>query len=133
LVQPRLQDEVTVVRTHDAAPLEHVIAEAPLANVRPWRILVPAAVVLVAVFAVVFFLTRGSPQTPGPNANVTQPGLLPNPNSQPVQSTGTPTGENERNIQPQPLLSPTPRLASANANSNAEQQSTPATVIGNFG
>src|SRR2546423_3998591 len=133
LFQPRPQDEVTVVRTHDAAPFEHVIAEAPLANVRPWRILVPAAVVLVAVFAVVFFLTRGSGQTPGPNANVTQPGLLPNPNSQPVQSTGTPTGENERNIQPQPLLSPTPRLASANANSNAEQQSTPANVIGNFG
>src|SRR5256714_5081154 len=133
LVKPRPPDEATVVRTHDAAPFEHVIAEAPLANERPWRILVPAVVVLVAVFAVVFFLTRGSGQTPGPNANVTQPDLLPNPNSQPVQSTGTPTGENERNIQPQPLLSPTPRLASANANSNAEQQSTPANVIGNFG
>src|SRR2546421_1561489 len=119
LVQARPQDEATVVRTHDAAPLEHAVAEAPLANVRPWRILVPAAVVLVAVFAVVFFLTRGSGQTPGPNANVTQPGLLPNPNSQPVQSMGTPTGENERNIQPQPLLSPTPRLASANTNSNS--------------
>jgi serine/threonine-protein kinase len=133
LVQPRPEDEATVVRTHDAAPLEHAVAEAPLANVRPWRILVPAAVVLVAVFAVIFFLTRGSGQTPGPNANVTQPGLLPNPNSQPVQSMGTPTGENERNIQAQPLLSPTPRLANTNTNSNAEQQSTPATVIGNFG
>lgn len=135
LVQPRQPDESTVVRTHHAAPLEHAVAEAPLANVRPWRILVPAAVVLVAVFAVVFFLTRGSGQTPGPNANVSQTGLLPNPNSQPVQSTGTPTGENERNIQPQPLSSSTPRLANANTNtnSNAEQQSTPATVIGNFG
>ncbi|HBB95745.1 MAG TPA: hypothetical protein DC054_10175 [Blastocatellia bacterium] len=135
LVQPRQADEATVVRTHEAAPFEPAVAEAPLANVRPWRILVPAAVVLVAVFAVVFFLTRGSGQTPGPNANVSQSGLLPNPNSQPVQTTGTPTGENERNIQPQPLLSPTPRLASANTNtnSNAEQQSTPATVIGNFG
>ena len=135
LVQPRQEDEATVVRAPDAAPFEHAVAEAPLANVRPWRILVPAAVVLVAVFAVVFFLTRGSGQTPGPNANASQPGLLPNPNSQPVQTMGTPTGENERNIQPQPLLSPTPRLASANTNtnSNAEQQSTPATVIGNFG
>jgi eukaryotic-like serine/threonine-protein kinase len=135
LVQPRQEDEATVVRAPDAAPFEHAIAEAPLANVRPWRILVPAAVVLVAVFAVVFFLTRGSGQTPGPNANVSQPGLLPNPNSQPVQSMGTPTGENERNVQSQPVLSPTPRLASANTNtnSNAERQSTPATVIGNFG
>ena len=135
LVQPRQEDEATVVRTQDAAPFEHVVAEAPLASVRPWRILVPAAVVLVAVFAVVFFLTRGSGQTPGPNANVSQTGLLPNPNSQPVQTMGTPTGESERNIQPQPLLSPTPRLASANTNtnSNVDQQATPATVIGNFG
>src|SRR3989440_5987137 len=119
LIRPRPEDEATVVRAHDAAPFEHAAAEAPLASVRPWRIMVPAAVVLVAVFAVVFFLTRGSGQTPGANANVTQPGLLPNPNSQPVQSMGTPTGENERNIQPQPLLSPTPRLASANTNSNS--------------
>ena len=135
LVQPRQEVETTVVTTHDAMPLEYAGAEAPLANVRPWRIMLPAAVVLVAVFAVVFFLTRGSGQTPGANANATQPGLLPNPNSQPVQTVGTPTGESERNIQPQPSLSPTPRIASANTNtnSNAGQQSTPATVIGNFG
>lgn len=131
LVRPRQDDEATFVQTPDLAP----VAGPPLANLRPWRIMVPAAVVLIAVFAVVFFLTRGSGQTPGPNANVTQPGLLPNPNSQPVQATGTPNGESERNIQPQPLLSPTPRIASANTNtnSNVEQQSTPATVIGNFG
>src|SRR5712691_4235826 len=99
LVRPRQEVETTVVTTHDAMPLEYAGAEAPLANVRPWRIMLPAAVVLVAVFAVVFFLTRGSGQTPGANANATQPGLLPNPNSQPVQTVGTPTGESERNIQ----------------------------------
>ena len=137
LVRPRQEDEAIVVRTHNEMPFEHAVAEAPLANVRPWRIMVPAAVALLAVFAVVFFLTRGSGQTPGANANVTQPGLVPNPNSQPVQSAGTPTGESEKNIQPQPSLVSTPPLANTNTNtntnSNAEKQSTPATVIGNFG
>src|SRR2546423_14682357 len=71
LVRPRQEGEATVVSMHDAMPLEYAGAEAPLANVRPWRIMLPAAVALIAVFAVVFFLTRGSGQTPAANANVT--------------------------------------------------------------
>jgi hypothetical protein len=107
--------------------------------VRPWRILAPGAIALVLVFAAIFFLTRGSSQNQSANANVNMPGLLADPNSQPVQPMGTPNGESERNIQPQPISSvtPGPVISTANANTsvntNSREQSTPATVIGNFG
>lgn len=137
------EDEATLVRPREPAPPEFVpapAAAAPAVTVRPWRILAPAAIVLVAVFALVFFLTRGSGQNQA-NANVNAPGLTADPNSQPVQATSPATGEGERNIQPQPIMSTTPQAviseANANlntsANANSRQQSTPATVIGNFG
>jgi serine/threonine protein kinase len=142
-------DEVTLVRarevasstapTHEFEP-QWQAEEPPAAGVRPWRILAPAAIVLVAVFALVFFLTRGSGQNQSANGNVNAPGLLADPNSQAVQPMGTPTGESERNIQPQPISTTTPPVisdananSSRNANANARGQSTPGTVIGNFG
>jgi serine/threonine-protein kinase len=143
-------DEVTLVRAREVSTstvrtneFEPQAGETPLAGVRPWRFLAPAAIALVAVFALVFVLTRGSGQNQSANANVNAPGLLADPNSQPVQPVGTPTGESERNIQPQPISTTTPppviadtnanSSSSANANANARGQSTPATVIGNFG
>jgi serine/threonine-protein kinase len=141
IVTPRQPlDEVTVVQPqresaplgYDAAPLAQPPGAVPPVGANPWRILVPAAIALVAVFGVVFLLTRGSSQTQSPNANVvTQPGLVADPNSQPVQPTGPATGESERNIQSQPSLSPTPR--SANVNANAGEQLPATTVNGNFG
>jgi len=131
IVTPRQPlEEVTVVSRRESAPLAQPPTAAP-AGVNPWRILVPAAIALVAVFGVVFLLTRGSGQTQSPNANVTQPGLVPDPNSQPVQPVGTPTGEGERNIQSQPSLTPTPRNANVNANFGEQIPST--TVNGNLG
>jgi serine/threonine-protein kinase len=134
----RARDAATMVRPHEVAPVG-----PPVASVRPWRIMLPAAIVLVAVFALVFFLTRSAGQNQSANANVNQPGLVADPNSQPVQQVGTPTGESEVNIQPQPISSATPHTLTANANensnsnnntnANARVQSTPATVIGNFG
>ena len=125
-------DEVTVVRRRHDTAVEHLPADAPSpTGVNPWRILLPAAIALVAVFGLVFFLTRGSGQPQSPNANFGQPGLVPDPNSQPVQSFGTPTGESERNIQSQPSLTPTPRAT--NANANAGQQIPSTAVTGEFG
>jgi serine/threonine-protein kinase len=149
-------DEATLVRARAVEPatdpppeFAHDYEPAPTGGMRPWRILAPAAIVLVAVFAVVFFLTRGSTQNQSANANVGVPGLVVDPNSQPVQPMGTPTGESERNIQAQPIVSATPSLvisntnmsntnggnsnANSNSNSNSRELSTPATVIGNFG
>jgi serine/threonine-protein kinase len=131
IVTPRHPlDEVTVVHARrESAPLAQAPADAPPAGVNPWRILLPAAIVLVAVFGVVFLLTRGSGQTQSPNANVTQPGLVADPNSQPVQAVGPPSGESERNIQAQPSLTPTPR----EANANVGEQVPATSVNGNFG
>ncbi|HEU5238698.1 MAG TPA: protein kinase [Pyrinomonadaceae bacterium] len=125
-------DEVTVVqRRHGTPAAEYAVAAAPApTGVNPWRILLPAAIALVAVFGVVFFLTRGSGQPQSPNANFGQPGLVPDPNSQPVQPLGTPTGESERNIQSLPSVTPTPR---PNANANVGEQIPSTAVTGEFG
>jgi len=137
VIRPAPADEVTFVRPRQqVVPIAQPEIQPPaLASMNPWRIMVPAAIVLVAVFGVVFLLTRGSGQTSQANANsnlnAAQPGmLLPDPNSQPVQPVGTPTGEGERNIAAQPSVTPTPR--NANANSTPAEQ-VPGTVMGNFG
>jgi serine/threonine-protein kinase len=144
-VAPVDDDEATLVRPRESEFLPAELAPmrsadpAPPAGIRPWRILAPAAIVLVAVFALVFFLTRGSVQNQSANANVNAPGLMADPNSQAVQPAGTPTGESERNIQAQPISSATPLVgisnanANSSANANTREQSTPATVNGNFG
>ncbi len=125
-------DEATVVRPRpESAPIRsEPVAEQP-ASVNPWRIMIPAAIALVAVFGLVYWLTRGSTPVPASNANVSQSGVVPDPNSQPVQAVGTPTGESERTIQSQPSTTPTPRVVDANA--NVGEKIPPAVVNGNFG
>ena len=134
VVRAKPVDEATVVRTRREVP---IAPPPPEASSSIWGIMIPGLIVLVAVFGVVFFLTRGSSQTPGQNSNVnvTGPGLAQDPNSQPVQSAAPPTGESERDIRALPSVTPTPRIAGsdANANANATQRIPPATVIGNFG
>lgn len=141
-------DEVTVVRPRDEAtevrPRAGLPAnarqgsdqqdrdQAALANFSPWRIMVPAAIVLVAVFGVVFLLTRGTGQTPSNQTNAQAPGqngLASDPNGQPVTPTGPATGESERGIQPG-SASPSPRNANASPSATLE---TPTTVVGDLG
>jgi len=136
VVQAR--DEVTVVQArHEPPPSAgQQGAQSPLANFNPWRIMAPAAIVLVAVFGVVFLLTRGTIQTPtnqtqGPTPG--QTGLAADPNSQPVRATGTPTGESERGIQSTSSVSPSVSPLKPNANANVDQGLPPGTVPGNVG
>jgi serine/threonine protein kinase len=138
-------DEETVVRPRDEGALlrppagtrvftRQIEDQAPIENFNPWRIMAPAAIVLVAVFGVVFLLTRGTSQTPmnqTPGQSAGQNGLAADPNGQPVQATGTPTGEGERGIQP--VSSVTPLGHNANANANASQAVVPGTSTGDFG
>lgn len=124
-------DEVTLVHPRHESPAYQRQHPEPIpARFSPWRIMVPAAIALVAVFAVVFFLTRNpapTDQTPG------QPLLTADPNSQPVQPSGTPTGQSETDIGSVTVPTPTPASTSPpnqNANSGSE---VPAKVIGDFG
>ena len=125
-------DEETVVRprTPVTAPpsgeFGSVYREAPALTVdrfNPWRIIVPAAIALVVVFAAVFLLTRGS--------SPTDPNQLPlnaDPNSTPVQPAGTPTGQSELDVQPVSVATPTPVSTPVETATRV-----PATVTGNFG
>ena len=143
LVRSRPVDEITVVQPRRVEPVyqqpqprrvepvyqQPQIEEMPLPVVNPWRIMIPFAIVLVVVFGVVFLLTRGSGQTSvtsvNANVNANQSVLSADPNSQPVQPLGTPTGVGESNIQPQPSTIQTPKPANINAE--------PASVVGDFG
>ena len=123
LVRPR--PEITQVRRNvEVAHAQQAALTADRFN--PWRVMVPAAIVLIAVFAVVFFLTRSSSPV---DQTQTQPGLQPDPNSQAVQPTGTPTGQSETDIRSITVPSPTP--ASTKPTPTATE--VPATVTGNFG
>lgn len=123
-------DEVTLVRPRHEPPSYQRQPAPPIpARFSPWRVMVPAAIALVAVFLVVFLLTRGSgpaDQTQG------QPLLTADPNSQPVQPSGTPTGQSEIDIRSVTVPSPTPASTPANENANTGSR-VPATVTGNFG
>jgi serine/threonine protein kinase len=122
VVQPR--HEINVMRSPErqVAPLP----AGPPSTFNPWRIMAPAAIVLVAVFGVVFLLTRGTSQTTTNGAAgqpTNQTGLVADPNSQPVRPTGTPNGESERGIQP--VNSATPAGHIVNANVSSGQDSLP--------
>lgn len=126
-------DEETVVRPRtevaavSSADLPHVYREAPAVTAdrfNPWRIIVPAAIALVVVFAAVFLLTQGT--------SPTDPNQLPlnaDPNSTPVQPTGTPTGLSESDVRPIAVTTPTPAVTQPVASPTR----VPAVVTGDFG
>lgn len=136
VVRPR--DEVTVVKPRGGRQLHIPTGGSQLikeqeasADFNPWRIMAPAAIVLVVVFGIVFLLTRGAGPTPSGQTNAPgQSGLAADPNGQPVQPTGTPTGEGERGIQPTSTASPL--TSNANATPSATQLA-PSTITGDFG
>jgi len=122
-------DEVTVVRPRpEVTPLPRNVQTRPELTAdrfNPWRVMIPAGIVLIAVFAVVFLLTRSSSPV---DQTQSQPGLEADPNSQPVQSAGTPTGQTENDIRSVTVPSPSP---STRPTPGATE--IPATVTGNFG
>jgi serine/threonine protein kinase len=115
-------DEVTLVRPRHEPRVQQSMAEAsPVARFNPWRVMIPAAIALVAVFALVFFFTRGA----GQGDQSTLP-LNADPNSQPVTEFPTPTGQGESDIRSVTVPSPTPAQTPA-------ATPVPATVTGDFG
>lgn len=105
------QDEITVVSPREVpvsvpAPVSAprapvtvpIAAPAPVSNFKLARILIPAAVGLLVVFAVIYALTKDTATPVDANTNVNQPGLVADPNSQPVQAASPPTGAAESSI-----------------------------------
>ena len=151
---PRVNDpdEVTVVRSREepaiprrapvTVPIQPV-PQAAAANFNPLKILIPSALGLIVVFAVIYLFTRNSAGNET-NTNTNQPAqtLAADPNSQPVQPAGTPTGKGEQgipsggtiklpaNVNASPEVSPdaspvedfSPQI-NANANANANENS----------
>jgi len=151
-------DEVTVVRPREVAPpvspVQPVQRRAPVmvtvsgqmpppapaaTGFNPLKVLIPAVVGLLVVFAAIYALTRNS--TPGEaNTNQQVPSLAADPNSQPVQPAQPATGKGEEgipaggSIKPPAIASPSASVAvspevdftpdsNANANSNANTNS----------
>ncbi len=151
-------DEVTMVRPREVAPPVAPVAAVPrrepvmvpvssqmppppATGFNPLKVLIPAVVGLLVVFAAIYALTRNS--TPGEaNTNQQVPSLAADPNSQPVQPAQPATGKGEEGIPsggaitPPALASPSASVAvspeenftpdanaNANANSNANTNS----------
>jgi serine/threonine protein kinase len=127
---PRVDDadEVTVVRSREepaiprrapvTVPIQPV-PQAAAANFNPLKILLPSALGLIVVFAVIYLFTRNSAGNET-NTNTNQPPqtLAADPNSQPVQPAGTPTGKGEQGI-------PTGGTIKPPANVNASPEVSP--------
>jgi serine/threonine protein kinase len=113
-------DEETVVRprqSHQYA--QRAAAPDALSSFSPWRVIVPAVIVIVVVFGVVFLLTRGAGQ-PQPKPTPGQTELVADPNSQPVQPTSPPNGASEHSIQPLAVASPSVGNLNANAGKGSQ-------------
>ena len=133
------QDEVTVVRprvdtgqnprrapvTVPIAPPQQVVP-APSPGINPMKILIPSVVALLAVFAVIFAFTRNSGPAANTNTSPT-PGLVAEPNSQPVQPSQPPTGKGEEGIPAGGTIT-LPANSNVNANANANAAVSPSPV-----
>jgi hypothetical protein len=83
------------------------------------KVLIPSAVALLVVFAVIYALKSNS-AVADPNANQTQQNTLAaDPNSQPVQPGASPTGKGEEGI---PAGGTVARPANVNASPNANAE-----------
>lgn len=118
-------DEITVVRPRvEPTPPTRVVVHSqpppPRSSFNPWKILIPSLAGLIVVFAVVYAFTRGSEK---PAETSTQPTLVADPNSQPVQPAEAATGRGEDGIPVGGTIAN--QSASANANANAAMSPTP--------
>jgi hypothetical protein len=129
VVRPRIDPVATPRRaqvTVPVAPHFHPPAQTPVqSSTNPLKILIPSAVGLLVVFAVVFAFTR---QSPPANTNTgSQPTLIADPNSQPVKPGQSPTGRGEEGIPAGGVITP-PANANVNTNVNANAAVSPSPI-----
>jgi eukaryotic-like serine/threonine-protein kinase len=117
-------DEATVVHAREQSYVadepELFEMPPPVASFNPWRIMIPAAVLLVALLGVFFAYQRNSGSSP---ANDNSLPLTADPNALPVQPGASPTGAGESNITPV-TGTPTPATASGQTPTGGESPTT---------
>ncbi len=113
-----------VRRAPVTVPIQGAVQPAPPPPkaFNPLKILIPSAVALLIVFAVVYAFTR-EPETPS-NQNTNQPSLIADPNSQPVQPGQSPSGKAEAGIPAGGTITQ-PTNANVNLNANVSLSPTP--------
>ncbi len=127
-------DEVTVVRPREEPSPPPPVYRAPVtvpmnfpatpaSTFKPARILIPAAVALLVMFGMFYIFSQKSATPADANSNTNQPGLIADPNSQPVQAASPPTGSSEAGIPSGGNLN-----TNQNPNANANASVTPAEV-----
>ena len=129
-------DEVTVLRPRQEAPAAPPRREPVMVPVQsampppqaassfnPLKIVIPAAIALVAAFAVIFAFTRNSPTDA--NTNQQTQTLAADPNSQPVQPAQPATGKAEEGLPSGGSINPS---ANVNASPNANAAVSPEAI-----
>jgi serine/threonine-protein kinase len=128
------QDEATIVHPREQSYIEDepelFETPPPVASFNPWRIMIPAAILLVVLLGAFFAFQRNSDSS-ATNDN-SQP-LVADPNASPVVPGATPTGASESNITPStgaatPATVPTQTSTGAGgttANPNPSVEATP--------
>ncbi|HLA09050.1 MAG TPA: protein kinase [Pyrinomonadaceae bacterium] len=91
-------DEETLVRARGVVvPTGAPVAPAPtlVSSFNPWKVLIPSVVGLLIIFGVIYAFTRGPERS---TLAPTEPSLVSDPNSQPVETVSPPTGRDESMI-----------------------------------
>jgi serine/threonine-protein kinase len=118
-------DEQTLVRSR-TPPVVYPVTSAhvprPIARFNPWRIIIPSLAGLLVLFAVVYAFTLTSRPAANPNRQGQPSTLSADPNSQPVQPTGPPTGNTEQGIPLGGAINPN---ANANTSANLNKAASP--------
>lgn len=120
-------DEQTLVRPRPSVVVPtpqqvQRLPEAPIARFNPLKIVIPSLVGLLVIFGVIYAFTQGN----NTNSNTpTDPTLVADPNSQPVQPAGSPTGRDEAGL---PVGGGT---SNQNVNANANVSPSPADSVDN--
>jgi hypothetical protein len=115
---------MTPRRAPVTVPVQPVPPPPAASSFNPLKVLIPAAVALVVVFAAIYTFTRNSPASI-PNTNEQAPTLAADPNSQPVQPTQPPTGKAEEGLPAGGAIKPP---ANVNASPNASAEVSPEAI-----
>jgi len=140
--EPVDDDEVTVVRPREepayVPPRRRPPVTVPIGvpqqppsstSFSPLKILIPSAVALLVVFAVIYAFTKNSQSTSNANTNQ-QPTLMADPNSKPVQPAQPPSGKGEEGIPSGGAIKPTANVnASPNLNANVSVSPLPTDIL----